>query len=103
DTVSVTKAHHFENVLDKMDTLKPNALEASLLSGIEIRDARSAERAAEVLLDKGVQNVFISLGADGILCANHNGMVHVPVFKTDIVNANGAGDCGMAAITWSRF
>ncbi|NLR09672.1 MULTISPECIES: PfkB family carbohydrate kinase [Lactobacillaceae] len=103
DTVSVTKAHHFERVLDKMDTLKPNALEASLLSGVEIKDAATAEQAAGVLLDKGVRNVFISLGADGILCANREEMVHVPVFKTDIVNANGAGDCGMAAITWSRF
>ena len=103
DTVSVTKAHHFEHILNKLHTLKPNALEASLLSGVKVTDTQSAEAAAAVLLDKGVQNVFISLGADGILCANQREMVHVPILKTDIVNANGAGDCGMAAITWSYF
>ncbi|KRO04724.1 kinase, PfkB family [Levilactobacillus paucivorans] len=103
DTVSVVKAPHFAHILGKMDTLKPNALEASLLSGVEITDTASAEKAAQVLLDTGMKNIYISLGADGILCANHEGMVHVPIFKTDIVNANGAGDCGMAAITWSHF
>lgn len=103
DTVSVSKAPHFKNSLDKIDTLKPNALEASLLSGVEIKDEETAEQAAQVLLDKGVKNIFISLGKDGILCANRHEIIHVPIFKTDIVNANGAGDCGMAAITWSRF
>lgn len=103
DTVSVSKAPHFQNVLHKMDTLKPNALEASLLSGVEIHDTASAGQAAQVLLDKGVKHVYISLGANGILCADQTDIIHVPVFKTDIVNANGAGDCGMAAITWSRF
>lgn len=103
DTVSVSKAPHFQNVLDKMDTLKPNALEASLLSGVDIHDTETAEEAARVLLDKGVKHVFISMGADGILCADQSELIHVPIFKTQIVNANGAGDCGMAAITWSRF
>jgi len=103
DTVSVSKAPHFQNVLGSIDTLKPNALEASLLSGIKIKDIDTAAQAAQVLLDKGVKHVYISLGADGILCADHYEIIHVPIFKTNIVNANGAGDCGMAAITWSRF
>lgn len=103
DTVSVSKAPHFQNVLNKMDTLKPNALEASLLSGIEVKDVETAGVAARVLLDEGVKHVYISLGADGILCADQHEIIHVSPFKTSIVNANGAGDCGMAAITWGCF
>lgn len=103
DTVSSVKASHFDGILNKMTTLKPNALEASLLTGVEIYDENSAKQAAQILLNKGVKNVYISLGADGILCANNEKMVLIHPFMTDIVNANGAGDCGMAAITWSYF
>lgn len=103
DTVSVAKARHFEDILDKMHTLKPNALEASLLTGIEIHDEASVKQAAQALLNMGVENVYISLGAAGILCADNDKMVVIHPFKTNIVNANGAGDCGMAAITWSYF
>lgn len=103
DTVSVAKAHHFDHILDKINTLKPNALEASLLTGIDIYDERTAKLAASDLLNRGVKNIFISLGADGILCANDSKMVIIHPFKTNIVNANGAGDCGMAAITWSYY
>lgn len=107
DTVSTVKAHRFEPILDKMTVLKPNDLEASVLTGIDVEDADSARAAAKVLLDKGVRNVFISLGVQGILCASRRAdgdvMVQVPPYLTEIATANGAGDSGMAAITWSYF
>lgn len=103
DTVSVAKASHFENILNKVTMLKPNALEASLLTGIKVNDRYSAEKAAKILISYGVKNVFISLGADGILCANKEKALIIHPYETDIINANGAGDCGMAAIAWSYF
>ncbi len=90
-----------------MTVLKPNDLEASVLTGIGIADQYSAGAAAKTLLDRGVKNVFISLGANGILCARHENdeysFKHVPPYRTEIATANGAGDAGMAAITWSFF
>ena len=107
DTVSVAKAHHFDALLDKMTVLKPNDLEASLLSGIDIVDDDTAREAATVLLGKGMRTVFISRGAHGILCASNGedgvSMVKVAPYPTNIATANGAGDSGMAAITWSYF
>ncbi|WP_264182603.1 PfkB family carbohydrate kinase [Bifidobacterium pseudocatenulatum] len=47
------------------------------------------------------------MGANGILCARHENdeysFKHVPPYRTEIATANGAGDAGMAAITWSFF
>lgn len=107
DTVSTVKADHFLPILNKMSVLKPNAIEAGKLSGIDIHDTASAEEGAAWLLDKGVKTVYISLGAEGILCASRTSgteeMVHVPPYPTAIVTANGAGDTGMAAIAWSYF
>lgn len=107
DTVSTVKADHFLPILNKMSVLKPNAIEAGKLSGIDIHDKASAEEGAAWFLNKGVKTVYISLGAEGILCASRisgtEEMVHVPPYPTAIVTANGAGDTGMAAIAWSYF
>ena len=107
DTVSTVKAHRFDPILDRMTVLKPNHMEAGVLTGIEVVDDESARRAACALLDKGVANVFVSLGVNGILCARRTAegdeMTQVKPYPTRIATANGAGDSGMAAITWSFF
>ncbi|OSA98274.1 UNVERIFIED_ORG: carbohydrate kinase [Clostridium botulinum] len=103
DPVSIAKVNRFENILDKIDTFKPNALEASALSGIKIIDIESAKEAAKVLHKKGVKNVFISLGENGILCSREGEIDCIPIYPTRVVSVNGAGDCNMATITWARF
>lgn len=103
DPVSVAKVNRFENVLDKIDTFKPNGLEAECLTGYQVIDEKTAKQAAQALLDQGIKNVFISLGENGILCANQEEKVIVPIFRTNAVSCNGAGDCTMATITWARY
>jgi len=103
DPVSIAKANRFENILDKIDTFKPNELEASVLSGVKIIDTESAKEAARVLHRKGVKNVFISLGAKGILCSREGEVNCIPILLSHVVSVNGAGDCIMATITWARF
>ena len=58
-------------------------------------------RAADVLLDTGLRRVFISLGGEGVLAADHNGRVHVPCCPGQMVNTTGCGDASMAAIAWA--
>lgn len=103
DPVSVAKVDRIENILAKIDTLKPNEHETQILTGIKVTDENSARQAAKVLNEKGVENVFISLGANGILCS-HNGETDIiRPFVKSIVSTNGAGDCTMATIVWARF
>lgn len=103
DPVSVNKGDRIKPILNKLDTFKPNKMEAELLSGVKIENNDDVQKAAEKLIDMGVKTVFISLGADGILAANKDGVVKVPTMTTKIVNANGAGDCSTATITWCRY
>ena len=58
-------------------------------------------RAADVLLDTGLRRVFISLGAGGVLAADHSGRVRLPCFPGDVVNTTGCGDAFMAALAWA--
>ncbi|MEJ1294242.1 PfkB family carbohydrate kinase [Latilactobacillus sakei] len=90
DPVSVAKARRFENALNKIDTFKPNEMEAELLTGIKISDESSAKMAAECLVNQGIRHVFISLGAHGILCADESQTVLVPIIKVPIISCNGA-------------
>ena len=51
DPVSTVKAEKLRPVLGKLHTLKPNRLEAELLSGVPITDTDSLHRAAQTLLE----------------------------------------------------
>ena len=98
DPVSTKKAVKLKNVLGKFHTIKPNRIEAELLSGIAIHDNESLYTAAKVLLDKGLERVFISLGTKGVLAADHNEMLICPCYPAVMKNATGAGDAFMAAL-----
>ena len=98
DPVSTAKAEKLLPVLGRIHTLKPNMLEASLLSGIEVTDERSARRAVNVLLQKGVQQVFLSMGSDGVLYGSSRGKRRLPNYPARIRNTTGAGDSFMAAL-----
>ena len=96
DTVSVTKAEKLRPVLGKLFLLKPNRIEAELLSGIRITDRNSLELAASKLLRTGLRRVCISLGAEGVYCAWDNERCLQPCPETRLVNASGGGDAMMA-------
>ena len=68
---------------------------------MKITDDKSLRAAADALLLQGVQRVFLSLGEDGVLAAQHGETQIVPICKANAVNATGAGDAMMAALVWS--
>ncbi len=101
DPVSTAKAEKLRPVLGRLHTLKPNRIEAELLSGVRITDGASLKRAAQALLETGLRRVFISLGGDGLYAADHVSSVRAPCFRAEMVNATGAGDAFMAALAWA--
>ena len=103
DPVSTAKAEKLRGVLGRLHTLKPNRIEAELLSGVAITDDASLGRAADALLATGLHRVFISLGADGVFAADRTtgSRVRLPVLPAEMVNTTGCGDAFMAAITWA--
>lgn len=96
DPVSVTKAEKLRPVLGRLHTLKPNRLEAELLSGVRITDRNSLELAASKLLSTGLYRVCISLGTGGVYCAWDSARFLAPCPETRLVNASGGGDALMA-------
>ena len=101
DPVSTAKAVKLKGVLGKLHTLKPNRMEAELLSGVPITDEASLNRATDALLTTGLRRVFISLGSDGVFAADHNARLRLPVLPAQMRNTTGCGDAFMAAIAWA--
>lgn len=70
----------------------PNEVEAEALTGIHVTDLESADRAAEVLFAKGVQNVLITLGGRGVYLNTGAASEILPAYRVNAVDTTGAGD-----------
>ncbi|MBQ5781236.1 MAG: winged helix-turn-helix transcriptional regulator [Spirochaetaceae bacterium] len=101
DPVSTVKAEKLIPILNKIHTLKPNRAEAELLSGIKITCKEEIQKAAEVLLEKGVQRIFLSLGGDGVYVATKEEAFFMENLPGNMVNTTGCGDAFMSALVWS--
>ena len=81
-----------DTVLDGLFCITPNETETEVLTGVKVDDIESASKAAEVLRSKGVQNVIITLGSNGALLCNADGVHHQPAPKVTAVDTTAAGD-----------
>jgi ribokinase len=81
-----------DELLKCVDIITPNETEASLLTGIDVTDIPSAEKAARVLNAKGIQTVIITLGSKGALIFNDNKFELVPALKVEAKDTTAAGD-----------
>jgi len=100
DTVSTVKARNVIELIGHFHTIKPNKIEAEILSGIQINNEVNLEACAEYFLNLGVNRVFISLGAEGLYYSDGMTKNHIPGQQLKVVNATGAGDAFMAALVY---
>ena len=96
DTVSTKKALKIKDHLKHIHTLKPNRMEAEVLTG-------SNEKTP--LLELGsrlkCKRSFISLGSQGVQVFEGKTHLHFPTKPIEVVNATGAGDAFMAGLVYA--
>ena len=103
DTVSSRKALKIKDRIGAFHTIKPNRIEAELLSGIRIEKLADMRKASEFFIEKGVKRVFITLGSEGVFYNDGSTFRLIPNPRVDVVNATGAGDAFIAALTFCHF
>lgn len=96
DPVSAKKSERLRNALFKLHTFKPNDIEAMYMTGED-----TPEKAAHALVQMGVQRVYVSCGAEGIVAAEGKWLVHLSCEPSKVVNTTGGGDASMAALVWA--
>ncbi|USD37177.1 MULTISPECIES: PfkB family carbohydrate kinase [Ferrimonas] len=98
DPVSTVKASRLAPYLSKIHTLKPNRLEAELLSGQPLKRLEDLPNVARALHEQGVTRLLISLGSEGAYSSCENGSRLIPASATQVNNVTGAGDALMAGL-----
>lgn len=84
--------------LSYVDILVPNDTELELLSGIKISNEAGLERAAQVLMDKGVRELIVTLGSKGCIHINKSGSKTYPAYRVNAVDTTAAGDSFIGAV-----
>ncbi|CAM3554746.1 ribokinase [Shewanella pealeana] len=79
-------------LLAMVDIITPNETEAEVLTGVAVTDADSAAKAAQVLHDKGIATVMITLGAKGVYLSEQDTGKIIPGFKVKATDTTAAGD-----------
>ena len=81
-----------KELLAMIDYLILNEIEASTISEVDVCDLVSAEEAAKQILDRGVTNVIITLGAAGSLLVTREFVNHIPAINVEAIDTTAAGD-----------
>jgi ribokinase len=85
-----------------VDYLTPNEGEAERLTGIAVRDLRSAAAAGHALRKRGVGTVIVTLGAAGALACTGEGdgerVMRAPAHAVTVVDTTAAGDAFNGAL-----
>lgn len=79
-------------ILDGLFLITPNESETAMLTGIHVKDGKTAKEAVNIFKTKGVQNVIITLGSKGayVACSDFEGFI--PAYKVKAVDTTAAGD-----------
>lgn len=80
-----------------VDITKPNETELALLTGLPTGTADEVVTAAKSLLGKGVKNVLVTLGGEGIMLIRAGKVEKFPAYQVKAVDTTAAGDCFLAA------
>ena len=80
--------------LSLVDYFTPNEAEASFYVNHKVETLEDAKNAANLLPDRGIKNVIITLGEKGAYFANKDENFHVEAYNlsTRVVDTTGAGD-----------
>ena len=91
-----------EEIFRNISLIIPNRTELDILSGNE--STRSLSQAVEKIRGKGVENLIVTLGAEGSLVCSHGALSTVPACKVTAVDTTAAGDtfCGGVCVGLSE-
>lgn len=86
------------SILQLVDVLTPNQVEAKVLTGRSPEDVIEPEQLARELIRSGVKQVVMTLGERGALIVTSSSTTHVPAISVSAVDTTGAGDAFNAGL-----
>ena len=87
-----------DEIIKNVDLLTPNETELEILSGVEINTEDDIKRAAQIMIDKGVKELIVTLGSKGSLYINKERSMFKSAYKVQAVDTTAAGDSYTGAL-----
>ena len=81
-----------EELYAYVDLVIPNEFEASLITGMEVKDRETAAIAIGKLMEKGCKNALITLGKQGCAYRNGESIQYEDIIPIKVVDTTAAGD-----------
>ncbi|MDU5080359.1 ribokinase [Tissierella carlieri] len=81
-----------DEIIQNVDILIPNEHELERISKIKVTDQDSILKAANILLQKGIKQIIVTLGGKGVLYIDINGYKFFEAYKVNVVDTTAAGD-----------
>ena len=89
-----------KNLKAKPYLIKPNEDELADITGIKLDSKESIQKAAQVLIEQGAENVAISMGGDGMYFFGEEGNYQVSIPSIEVKNTVGSGDSSVAGFAY---
>jgi len=81
-----------DEIVNGLYCITPNETELGIIINQKIETMEDYIKGAKVLLEKGCQNVIVTLGKSGSLLVNKEGTTLVPAYVVKAIDTVGAGD-----------
>ena len=88
-----------DEIIKNVDLLTPNETELEILSGVELNTEDDIKRAAQIMIDKGVKELIVTLGSKGSLYINKERSMFKSAYKVQAVDTTAAGDSYTGALS----
>ena len=103
DTVSTAKAPRIIKALQQCEKKSLNSLKLNLQEAQAVTHCSTAKEAADRLTAMGVEQVYITLGSDGVYCSDGTRHEHLKAIPSRVINTTGAGDAFIAGMAHARM
>lgn len=100
DGVSTTKALRIVNALRAGHKRRLFCLKLNEKEALSVTCCDTVADAARRLIDLGIEQVYITLGARGVYVASPDIALEMPAEATEVVNTTGAGDAFLAGVVY---
>ncbi|CAM3903566.1 Tagatose-6-phosphate kinase [Vibrio aerogenes CECT 7868] len=83
--------------------IKPNDEELSHFVGQTLSTVSECQSAASELASRQIENIVVSMGADGVMWLHNNEWLHAKPPRMEVISTVGAGDTLVAGLCWGHM
>ena len=98
DTVSPNRALLLSRALKNSQKKSIFAIKCNLVEAQAMTGAKNAEDSAKQLISKGIKEVYLTMGEEGVCFCSATGFRHFPAIKVEAINVTGSGDAFFAGV-----